>query len=457
MSDHNHPVDDSVPRADHDESSLVSTVVDSGPSATPQISAFTESFESFSRVVNSLQRRYLELRQEFQDQQQELVDANAQLAALTESNLAVTEFLDNILSSLSAGVIAIDRDSIITHINPAAAALWGVTPDTARGKPYATAVPVFESSDADEATPERAGRSVGSEERRLHLSDGRQVCISVSTAILRGRDGIPTGAVEVWQDVTKLRRMEQELARLNTLAALGEMAATIAHEVRNPLSAIGGFAALLDRDLDEADPNRRTVRKIIKGVERLNQTVATLLNYTRFQQLSRVNIDYHKYLTETVSQFCSEGGQRLTGVEIVVQPLVTPPGRKTFVQADTVLMRQVLTNILDNAVECMNGAGKVTITCRWLALHEIASPYRDRILLGGGDTVLETVIRDTGPGIHEHHLERIFAPFFSTRSGGNGLGLAVVWKIIKAHGGEVFAANSPEGGAEIHLLLPAPG
>jgi PAS domain S-box-containing protein len=417
------------------------------------VGRFTENFAAFSRIINSLQRKYLELQEEFQRQNDQLADANTRLVELSEANLAATEFLNSILNSLSAGVVAVDSKGVVTHCNPAAARILGVPVREVVGRAYGDFLAGDGPEEANAVKAAETGCEVSSVEKKITLPDGRTAQVSVSTSVLRDREQRSAGAVEVFHDITKMKRLEQELARLNTLAALGEMAATVAHEVRNPLSGIAGFAALLERDLDEHDPHRKTVRKIIRGVEALNQTVATLLNYTRFKEISRTEVRYVDFLRKTVERFRTDSMGKEGGVSIEVKE---PDARSAGVQLelDVVLMRQVIFNILDNAVQVMDGSGTITLEVRRLEPARAVKQFGDKVFLGSDETIVETIISDRGPGIHDHDLERIFAPFFSTRPGGNGLGLAVVWKIMKAHGGEVFADDASGGGAAFHLLLP---
>ncbi|MFH1687338.1 MAG: ATP-binding protein [bacterium] len=424
-----------------------------GPNDVDQ---FIQSYTSFTRVLNSLQRKYIGLKEEFTQQNDALVEANRRLVDLSERNLAATGFLNSILDSVSAGVVAVDPTGCITHFNRAAAAITGVERNRALGYLYDDIMPVGEPEQAGAGFAVRSGQEVSSVQKKVRLADGRSLRLSVSTSILRDGDGRPAGAVEVFQDLTKISRMESELARLNTLAALGEMAATIAHEVRNPLAGIAGFAALLERDLDPEDPGRKIVRKIIRGVEALNQTVSTLLNYTRFKEITRSEVDYESFLRDTVDQFAPDTGKGGGGLAVDCRRESSCVGAEPLrLLLDRVLMRQVIHNIMTNATQAMDGRGRIKVRYRMLSPSEASRLYSESVILGSDETLVETVISDNGPGIHKHHKERIFAPFFSTRSGGNGLGLAVVWKIMKAHGGEVFTADVPRGGAAFHLLLPA--
>ncbi len=420
-----------------------------------EIGQFAESYATFNRIINSLQRKYIELEDEFSTQNNELVEANRKLVELSERNLVATEFLNSILNSISAGVVAVDENRVITHANPAAGLILGRKAEEILGHPYNEVMDVASGSPASAARTAQTGEEVVSVEKEARSSSGARLRLSVSTSVLRNKAGDGRGAVEVFQDLTKIKKMEQELARLNTLAALGEMAATVAHEVRNPLAGIAGFAALLERDLDETDPCRRTVRKIIRGVETLNETVGTLLNYTRFNEISRVEVDFPQFVADVIERFRVDNNDRLEHVTIECSSPGDFSATPINLEIDVTLLRQVFFNILSNAVDITDGQGRIRIASRILPAGEAASRFGDKVLLGTNETIVETTIEDNGPGIHQHHRDRIFAPFFSTRSGGNGLGLAMVWKIMKAHGGDVFASDAAASGAVFHLLLPA--
>lgn len=426
----------------------------SATAAIDDLSQFTESYDSFNRIINSLQRRYIALEEEATAQNRELAEANKRLVELSERNLATTAFLAGILNSISVGVVAVDRHGRITHFNPAASLILGIPQGVPIGSLYRDVIPPGSPVDANALRAIQSGSEVEAVEKRLKLKDGTLLNLSVSTAIVRGETGAPCGAVEAFTDLTKLKRIEGELARLNTMAALGEMAATIAHEVRNPLAGIGGFAALLERDLVEDNPQREIARKIVRGVETINETITTLLNYSRFEEMRLTEIDVGEFLLSVIEQYRLENPKRADKTDIVLHKPPASRDQVITLRLDTMLTRQVFFNIFSNAVEACGGEGRIDLRFDKLPRQSAVSRYSDQVLLGPDETVVEMTITDTGPGIAQEDLDRLFAPFFTTKGGGNGLGLAVAWKIIKRHGGEIFARNSDGGGAVFHILMP---
>jgi len=431
---------DTVPPFDHE------TGVD--------LTQFTDSYASFNRIVNSLQRKYIDLKEEFSTQQKELVETNQRLVEMTARNLAATEFLDSILNSMAAGVVAVDRNGRITNFNPAASVMLGIPRQEPLGKPYRDIIPSGDPIDANALRAVESGRTVDSIEKNWELTDGTRLIVSVSTATLTDRKGNALGAVEVFHDLTKIKKMELEITRLTTLAALGEMAAAVAHQVRNPLSGILGYGSLLRRDMDDDDPRQKLVNRICDGVETLNKTVTTLLDFTRHEEVRRVNVDFGEFLNESIRQFHRDHDELVGQVKIINQVNRDATHGDNSISLDPVLFRQVLFNLYCNACEACRREGSIVVTGRRLPRQVAASQYAGRLLLGLDETVFEVTVSDDGPGIPESALEELFAPFFTTREGGTGLGLAVAWKIMKGHGGDIALDRAYEDGARFVLLLP---
>ncbi len=421
---------------------------------TEDISQFADSYASFNRVINTLQRKYIELKDEFSAQNDKLVETNRRLIEMTSRNLAATEFLDNILNSISAGVIAVDQDGHVTSFNPAASLMLGIPLRDPLGKPYRDVIPPGDRFDANALRAAETGRSVADIEKVLELPDGTRLVVSVSTAILKDKNGRANGAVEVFYDLTKTKKMEQEIARLNTLAALGEMAAQVAHQVRNPLSGILGYGSLLKRDIPGDDPCQKLVSKITDGVETLNRTVTTLLDYTKNEEVNREQVVFDDYIYNVVQHFKRDNVDLAEAMDFHIQAPDRPEAAPISVWIDPVLYREVLFNLFTNACEACCTEGRISMVYRKLPRQRATEKYGDRLLLGLDETVFELRVTDSGPGIDDETLAQIFAPFFTTKNGGNGLGLAVGWKIMKAHGGEIIAERSSSGGAQFALLLP---
>jgi signal transduction histidine kinase len=229
------------------------------------------------------------------------------------------------------------------------------------------------------------------------------------------------------RELQEKNRQLEELRRKDRLAALGEMAATVAHEIRNPLGGIQGFAALLERDIPQGDPRRRLVEKILAGTKSLDRVVGELLEYTRPIELKLETIDARALVDSALSFLSSASG------EVSVRNDV-PDG--LALRGDAHKLRQVLLNVLQNAVQSIDGAGRVEVT---------AQAARGRVVIA---------IKDTGCGISAEHLAKVFMPFFTTREKGTGLGLAVAAKIVESHGGTMDVRSTAGAGSEFSVALP---
>ena len=425
----------------------------SSTESSAPLADFADSYASFNRIVNSLQRKYIELKEEFSGQQERLVQANKRLLDLTSRNLTATEFLDGILKAMAAGVIAVDREGRITHFNPAASLMLGIPATEPLGKLYREIIPPGDPIEANALRAAQSGRRVESVEKTWCLGDGTRLIVSVSTAVMNDESGCAIGAVEVFHDLTRIKKMEQEITRLNTLAALGEMAAAVAHQVRNPLSGILGYGSLLKRDMEDDDPRQKLVSRICEGVETLNKTVTTLLDYTRYEEIRRRDINFGQFLHEAIRQFHRDF-EKAGSMEFELSPNTATGTPEDTVSLDPVLFRQVLFNLFCNSCDACGDKGQINLSYRKLPRQSATAQYSNRLLLGLDETVFEIIVTDNGPGVAPEALDSLFAPFFTTREGGNGLGLAMAWKIMKAHGGDVALDRAYEQGARFVLLLP---
>lgn len=414
--------------------------------AKAELTQFKESFETFNKIINNLQRQYLTLEKEYSEQGRRLEEINRQLRQTVSDNREVTFFLNSILTSLTSGVIAVDKAGMISHFNPAAERITGVAAVRALGKRYDEIISARSGGRFSALDTAMSGAECDSEEKVIITAGGVERPLSVSTSLLRDSDHTCCGAVEIFFDLTKIRRLEAEVRRVQTLAALGEMAATVAHEVRNPLGGIGGFAALLRRELEGDDDKLRLVDKIIAGVNNLNRTVGALLDYTRRDQLNLRDIPLARLIEETAEYEAAD----MAGSEVDIRIEVAIDDPDLRLTCDPHLMRQVLLNLLRNGREAMPDGGCITIR---------AARARDADGGSASSPAVRIEVADTGEGIPENIRDKIFRPFFSTKGkeSGSGLGLASVWKTVHAHGGSISVASELGHGSVFTIILPGGG
>jgi len=232
----------------------------------------------------------------------------------------------------------------------------------------------------------------------------------------------------------QLRQKNEQLERKNRLAALGEMAAGMAHEIRNPLAGIQLYASLLEGDLSEEQAGWKWARKITHGVRTLDAIVNDILSFTQDQMCTKTQVQVAGLLTEVLDYLLPENyrGEIELDASGVDEDLVA--------QVDPGMMRRVFSNLVRNAIEAVGGSGRIRIE---------AGPARRSRKYG-----VRLRFSDSGSGIPPEIRTKIFNPFFTTKDAGTGLGLAIVHRLVDCHGGTITATNGPNGGAVFTILLP---
>ncbi|MDR2577339.1 MAG: hypothetical protein LBC70_00815 [Chitinispirillales bacterium] len=256
--------------------------------------------------------------------------------------------------------------------------------------------------------------------------------------------------IELQKSLAEREALEREVLQAKTMAALGEMSATVAHEIRNPLGAMGVWAGLLERDLEPGDPRRKTLGKITDGLAKLNKIVLNLLVYTRpiSTEFRRVRLDA---LLDEIADFTEIEIERL-GRDITVEKNFTAAEKPYVIMADPEKMNQAIINLCLNAVQAMEDGG--TLRVELGEKREDGGENVDDANDAGGNNYIMFSVSDTGSGIDREHLKKIFDPFFTTKEDGTGLGLAIVKKIIESHHGRIDIKSEVGIGTEVICYLP---
>ena len=397
-----------------------------------ELSTFTDSYAQFNKITQKLQLAYKELEKKFEDLNLKLEETNNQLRQSLIEKDKISNYLNNILESISSGVLVINPLGKITLFNRAAGEITGYRTDEVLGKDY---LEIMGKDIGKEATPLHTletGICHLNEEKEVLDKKGNKIPLGFSTSILTDGENNQLGAVEVFFDLSHIKKLEQEIARVKTLAALGEMAATVAHEVRNPLGGIAGFAAILEKDLLEDDPRRKWVKKIIEGVEILNRIVINLLNYTKVVKFSPNKVDFLRFLDDTLNFFMMDLSARAKDIQVVKNY----PQEKFECLIDAEQFRQVVLNLLRNSVQALPEGGKIEVLTR---------PIKDKVILK---------ISDSGVGMDEATQKKLFSPFFTTKEEGTGLGLPTVKKIVDAHKGKIEIESDKGKGTTVTVSIP---
>ena len=396
------------------------------------IKVLQESFESFNSATTKLQDAFLNLELKFENLNRELEQKNRRLESILAEKEEVRNYLETILESLTTGVIVTDLAGRITMMNGCAGRFTQMGSD-ATGKDMADLFCGFETTDRHRSGKTSSRGLQGKRKMRV----GERL-LEVLTSPVKTREGTRVGTVHILLDVTRVEKLEEMAKRTEKFAAMGEMAADIAHEVRNPLGSIALSASLLLKGLSD-EKSRDQAARIIHSVRNVDNKIANLLLFTRRPEPAFKDLRIHDILQDILkfsAEILDKEGIRLS---------VRLAGENPLVLADGELLKQVFLNIILNAVQAMRGGGELTIGAR---LHN------DPVLRPGMERMIELRFADTGPGINEEDRKRIFDPFFSTREGGSGLGLAIVHTIIDLHRGTVDVERGERGGSVFTVLLP---
>jgi PAS domain S-box-containing protein len=396
------------------------------------VTTLKRSFEDFNQVTRKLQEAFASLELKFEGINRELEDKNIRLERAVEEKERVRNHLQSILESLTTGVLVTDREGKITMMNPAAELFYGVTQREMSGKPVGQ---LLQGVASKNARPGRGKAAIGRPGRKIRV---RGRTIEVLDAAVKTAGGNVIGSVYILRDITTVEKLEEMTKRAEKLAALEELAANVAHEIRNPLGSIELFASLLMKDLRDRR-NRERASQIVAAVRNVDNKISNLLLFTKRREPLMKEVDLHVVLGEVVS-FCEE---------IIAHEGVSLSARYARgvarVQGDTEMLKQVFLNIILNAFQAMPSGGVLEIETRLIGtaeLHPVDAP------------LVEIRFSDTGVGIPSENLARIFDPFFSTREKESGLGLAIVHSIIDMHGGAIDVEAREGGGTLFSIMLP---
>ncbi len=412
------------------------------PDQTPdaeESKAFASSYVAFNEALEKLETSHKNLEQHFDALNKELEETNRQLQKSLEDKERLTAYLGNILESLGTGVIAVDPESQVTHCNAAAAEMLGHDVDAIIGRSVERAL--GDSSSLLDLTVQ-SGQGVD-QERSLQTREGYEIPVRFKTACLTDADGQIIGGLGILEDITQIRELTDQASRVSTLTALGEMSATVAHEIRNPLGGIGGFAEVLSRKLEHEDPRRELVTRIVEGIDRLNGVVSNLLNYTRPTQLTTRPVNFVEVIEDCLGFFEIDAGARAEEIEIQRRY----EAEEVTCDVDPEQIQQIVLNLLHNAVQAIPGDGWIRTE---IQTRQEGEPVEDGI----EPPYLVFTVADSGSGMNEEIRSKLFRPFFTTKEDGNGLGLATAKKIVEAHGGAMRVDSAPGEGTRFDVMLP---
>lgn len=344
-------------------------------------------------------------------------------------------FSQSILQNIPSGIVTVDKEGEITLVNRMVEELLGYSKKELVG----SYVEDFFSYPGGPPSPLLAtlkeGKELVREEIVVRNKDGKLISIGFSTSPLSDEKGEVVGASGILKDLTETKEMERRLLRADRLAGLGEMAAGVAHEVKNPLAGIRAGVEYLSRETSPDSPEQETVKLILNEVSRLDRIVGDMTSFAYRPPLELSELDVDELLESSLKileKEIEEGG--------VVMKRELNPQLPTIV-GDGSQLSEVFINLFLNSLQAMKGGGELTVRTDYLA----------------DEDMVEIEIQDTGSGIAFEHLPKIFNPFFTTKRGGTGLGLSIVHRIVEDHNGSISAASKSGQGSTFRVKLLTKG
>jgi two-component system sensor histidine kinase FlrB len=389
------------------------------------------AFASFTEAAGSLERTYGQLQGQVAHLRQELEVTNRDLATSLEENHRIRERLRRILEGLPCGVLVIEAGTRISTLNPEAARLLGGSFESAAALPAALSAALERARQSGEE-PELPLSGLDQLSLDQSANQAKPVWVAIRHAWLEQSPAHAT-SVFILRDVSEAKKLEHDREHLRRQQALVEMSALLAHEIRNPLGSLELFAGLLAEANLEGE-SRRWIEHVQAGLRTLSATVNNVLHLHNTPQPERAPTDAGQLLDWAYDFLLPLAKQARVEMQVI-------NGLSGItIHADRHRLEQVLLNLALNAFRFMPGGG-------WLSIRGVDCAAKG----------VEIVVRDTGPGIAEGDLPRIFEAGFSTRPGSSGLGLAVCHRILEQHGGSISVESRPGYGATFRLRLPPTG
>ncbi len=332
-------------------------------------------------------------------------------------------YTENVIESIPAGLLTLNGQGEIVSSNRRAEMLLSRTLQEMKGQNLEELFSPLPSGLLEEQ------KLLLEKNVLCHDSNGGNIPVELSTSPLLDHDGQHNGLVIIIRDMREIKKIEQQLELSRRLASLGKMAAGVAHEIRNPLGTLRGFAQYFGNEAGEGTDGKKYAELMISEVDRLNQTISSLLQFARAREPQRVQV----YVSELFEKL-----ESLVAVDIVAEHIFyhqkCDPALSLF--ADPDLLLQVLLNLVKNSISVTDAGGEVRLSAQQF-----------------GDGV-QIEVTDTGHGMTEEELERLFDPFFSTRKDGTGLGLAVSHQIVEQHHGRIEVKSTLGLGTTMKVILP---
>lgn len=341
----------------------------------------------------------------------------------------VKAFSDNLVENMPMGLVAIDPEERIASFNQTAESMLGISAHQALFKRIPEILPPSFQNFFNQLKSE--SRPIN-REIEASLNNEKNLPLEVIGTALTGEDGTGLGWVILFRDLSEIQHLKREIARSQRLASIGRLAAGVAHEIRNPLSSIKGFATYFKERYRDTPKDHQIAEIMIQEVERLDRVIGQLLEFARPMSIQRRATQLDALIRHSLKMV--EGDARQKGITLNVES--DPHINAVHIDPDRI--KQVLLNLFLNAMEAMSEGGKLSVA----------------VLRLDTNRSIQITVSDTGPGIKPEDLPNLFDPYFTTKPSGTGLGLAIVHKIIESHQGEIEVKSMSGEGTTITMVIP---
>ncbi|MCX7994226.1 MAG: ATP-binding protein [candidate division WOR-3 bacterium] len=348
------------------------------------------------------------------------VELKKEVEKITAREVELRVYNERIINSVASGIMVVKGNGMITTVNPEAERVLGYKKEEileSNIKTLEGLKPLWQKMEYAIST----GKPIIRDDIEILNKNGERIPIGFNITLLELPDKEISGCVLIFKDLSEIRRLEEVARQNERFSYLGKMASWVAHEIRNPLTSIDGFAQLL-MNVGDKDKIKFYVEEIRKGTHRINRIIDDILTFARSKKLEFKKVDLKVLIDE------------------IIKPLkvkIEFEGNRTFVQGEEESLRRLFVNLITNSIEAMDENGLI------------------KIKFNRQDDYLVTRVIDNGKGIDEKDLKNIFSPFFTTKPRGTGLGLAIVKKIVDDHKGRVEIQSKPGQGTEVSVWLPA--
>lgn len=386
--------------------------------------------------------------------EEKLRHARAELMEKSGSLLELQAFHENVIHHMGDGLFTTDTGWRITSFNHAAEEIIGFREEEVKGRPVREIFPFLEYRIPTHFMD--AAHSTYRGEGKISRKEGGAVDVGITLSILLDNEDHVKGCIAVFQDLTYLKEMEKKLVQTERLAAIGQMSASLAHEIRNPLASVSGSVQVLKGELDLSGPNLRLMDIVVEEAGRLSRIISQFLNFANPKPPELIDALIAPLIEDTVL-LLENSPELIQGVEITTQL----QDSNTLCPVDVGQIKQVLWNVCLNGIQAMPEGGRLMIKMEKQAMPRLSENAYHFFMDGNKrdenkskGPMLKITITDEGCGIGQEERMRIFEPFFSTKEKGSGLGLASVYRVIESHKGFIELENNLPKGTSFSLFLP---